>query len=125
MFALTNLVVRFGFHGYDMRPTLEEQSLETWTFSAVWGVFGFGLLVYGAARRAGDLRTAGLGVLMLTLAKIFLFDMARLDGVIRAASFLAVGALLLGAAVVVRRLGGSDALPFGLGGKRDAEQAES
>jgi uncharacterized membrane protein len=125
VFALTNLVVRLAFHGYDMRPTLEEQSLETWTFSAVWGVFGFGLLVYGAARRAGDLRTAGFGVLMLALAKIFLFDMARLDGVIRAASFLAVGALLLGAAVVVRRLGGSDALPFGLGGKREAERAET
>jgi uncharacterized membrane protein len=122
VFALTNLVVRFGFHGYDMRPVLRDQSVETWAFSAVWGVFGFGLLVYGAARKSNDLRTAGMGVLMLTLAKIFLFDMSRLDGVIRAASFLAVGALLLGAAVIVRKLGGTDALPFGLGGKREAEE---
>ncbi|WP_430422047.1 DUF2339 domain-containing protein [Phenylobacterium sp.] len=122
VFALTNLVVRFGFHGYDMRPVLRDQSVETWAFSAVWGLFGFGLLVYGAARRSNDLRTAGMGVLMLTLAKIFLFDMSRLDGVIRAASFLAVGTLLLGAAVIVRRLGGTQALPFGLGGKREAEE---
>lgn len=125
VFALANLVVRFGFHGYDMRPLLRDASLETWTFSAMWGLFGFGLLVYGAARRSNDLRSAGLGVLMLTLAKIFLFDMARLDGVVRAGSFLAVGALLLAAAVIVRRLGGAEALPFGLGGKREAEEPET
>jgi uncharacterized membrane protein len=103
-FALLNLITRFGFHGYDMRPTLSEASVETWAFSAVWGVYGFGLIVYGAGRRNADLRLAGLIALGATTAKIFLFDMARLDGVIRAGSFLAVGALLLGAAVVVRRL---------------------
>lgn len=123
-FALTNLVVRFGFHGYDMRPRPDDLSLETWTFSAVWGLFGFGLLVYGAARRSNDLRSAGLGVLILTLAKIFLFDMARLDGVVRAGSFLAVGALLLAAAVIVRKIGGAEGLPFGLGPKREAEAPE-
>lgn len=123
VFALANLIVRFGFHGYDMRPLPQELSLETWTFSAVWGLFGFGLLVYGAARKSNDLRSAGLAVLALTLGKIFLFDMARLDGVVRAASFLAVGALLLAAAVIVRKLGGTAVLPFGLGGKREAEEA--
>jgi uncharacterized membrane protein len=118
VFALLSLLVRLGFRGYDMRPTLQEASLETWAFSAAWGVYGFGLLVYGAARRSTDLRGAGLAVLMVTLAKIFLFDMSRLDGIIRAASFLAVGALLLGAAVIVRRLGGTDGL---LGRKAPAE----
>jgi uncharacterized membrane protein len=120
-FALTNLVVRFGFHGYDMRPWGEDVSIETWSFSAVWGLYGFGLLVYGAARRSNDLRGAGMAVLMLTLAKIFLFDMARLDGVVRAGSFLAVGALLLAAAVIVRKLGGGEGLRFGLGHRRAAE----
>jgi hypothetical protein len=105
-FALLNIVVRLGFRGYDMRPDLREAGVETWAFSAVWGLYGFGLLVYGAARRSNDMRAAGLVVLAATLAKIFLFDMSRLDGVIRAASFLAVGALLLGAAVLVRRLSG-------------------
>lgn len=121
VFALLNLVVRLCFRGYDMRPTLKEASLETWAFSAAWGVYGFGLLVYGAARRSSDLRGAGLAVLMVTLAKIFLFDMSRLDGIIRAASFLAVGALLLGAAVLVRRLGGTDGL---LGRKAPTEATD-
>jgi uncharacterized membrane protein len=110
-FALLSLAVRLAFRGYDMRPDLRDAGLETWTFSAAWGLFGFGLLVYGAARRNNDLRGAGLAVLGVTLAKIFLFDMARLDGVVRAGSFLAVGALLLTAAVLVRRLSGAP--PFG------------
>lgn len=109
-FALVNLIARMSFHGYDLRPFAEDLSLETWSYSAVWGVFGFGLIVYGAARRSNDLRAAGLVVLMATLAKIFLFDMDRLDGFIRAASFLAVGALLLAAAVIIRRLGRGQAL---------------
>ena len=103
-FALLNLVVRFAFRGFDMRPNLADASLETWAFSAIWGLFGFGLLIYGAARRSSDLRAAGMVALLMTLAKIFLFDMARLEGVIRAASFLAVGTLLLTAAILARRL---------------------
>lgn len=118
-FALLNLVVRLVFRGYDMRPNLTEASLETWAFSAVWALYGFGLLIYGAARRSNDLRGAGLAVLMIALAKIFLFDMSRLDGIIRAGSFLAVGALLLAAAVIVRRLGGT----FGPDRKPAAEDA--
>jgi uncharacterized membrane protein len=124
-FALLSLIVRLVFRGYDMRPNLTEASLETWAFSAAWGLYGFGLLVYGAARRSNDLRGAGLVVLMITLAKIFFFDMSRLDGIVRAASFLAVGALLLAAAVIVRRLGGSDGLPFRVGGKPAAETPDS
>lgn len=121
-FALLSLLVRLAFRGYDMRPNLQEASLETWAFSAAWGLYGFGLLVYGAARRSNDLRGAGLVVLLVTLAKIFLFDMSRLDGIVRAASFLAVGALLLGAAVIVRRLGGADSL---LGRRPSAETPDA
>jgi hypothetical protein len=105
-FALVTLVVRTGFRGLDMRPDGREAGLETWAFSAAWGLFGFALLVGGVARRINDLRFAGLAVLLVTLAKVFLFDMARLDGVVRAASFLAVGAVLLAASVLVRRLSG-------------------
>jgi uncharacterized membrane protein len=43
-------------------------------------------------------------VLLVTAAKVLLFDMATLDGVVRAASFLAVGALFIAGALVVRRL---------------------
>ncbi|HVI32090.1 DUF2339 domain-containing protein [Phenylobacterium sp.] len=121
VFAILTLVVRLGFHGYDMRPSLQEASLETWAFSAAWGLYGFALLVFAAARREADLRWAGLVVLLATTAKIFLFDMARLEGVVRAGSFLAVGALLLAAAVLARRLSG-DGSVLGFGRKAPAER---
>ncbi len=117
-FALLSLLVRYGFRGLDMRPDLRDAALETWTFSAAWGLYGFGLLIYGAVRRSVDLRVAGLTVLMITLAKIFVFDMARLDGVVRAGSFLAVGALLLAAAVLMRRISGATGLSFGVSSSR-------
>jgi uncharacterized membrane protein len=104
IFALVTLLVRWGFRGLDMRPVMQKASLETWAFSAIWGLYGFGLLIFATARREADLRWAALTVLIGTTAKVFLFDMAQLDGVVRAGSFLAVGALLLGAAVIARRL---------------------
>lgn len=118
-FALVTLAVRAGFRGLDMAPDAREAGLETWAFSAVWGLFGFGLLLTGVARRVTDLRLAGLAVLFVTLGKIFVFDLARLEGLVRAASFLAVGALLLAAAVLARRLAGEG---WRAGGPRPAAE---
>ena len=66
--------------------------------------FGLVVLIVGGLRRSLTLRWIGLVVLVGTLAKVLLFDMQRLDGVIRAASFLAVGALLIFGALAARRL---------------------
>jgi uncharacterized membrane protein len=105
VFAMLTLLIRFAFHGEAMRTPLREASVETWTFSAAWAVYGLVVLVAGA--RSGDraLRWLGLGVLVATTLKVFLFDMATLEGVIRAASFLALGVLLLVGALAARRLG--------------------
>jgi hypothetical protein len=73
--------------------------------SAVWGLTGLTLLVLGVARRSSHLRYAGLALFGLTLAKIFLFDLAELSSVARAASFVAVGGLLLAGGALVQRLG--------------------
>ena len=72
--------------------------------SAVWGLIGLTLLVLGVARRSSRLRYAGLALFGLTLAKIFLFDLSELSSVARAASFVAVGGLLLAGGVLVQRL---------------------
>ena len=95
LFALMTLLIRWVFHGGAMNVSTPGGGLETWTFSALWAVFGLAVLSLGAARRDVALRWAGLAVLLFTAAKVMLFDLARLEGVIRAASFLAVGALFL------------------------------
>jgi len=122
VFAFLNLITRWGFLGLDMRPSSAEASLQTWTFSAVWGLYGFGLLVFAAFRREPDLRWTGLAVLLGTTAKVFIFDMAHLEGVVRAGSFLAVGALLLAAAVIARRLSGG---PLSLGRAKAPAESRS
>ncbi|RZJ20344.1 MAG: DUF2339 domain-containing protein, partial [Brevundimonas sp.] len=95
---------RAAFHGTALGDATSGSGLETWVFSALWAVFGLGVLMLGAGRRDVVLRWAGLTVLLITAAKVLVFDLARLEGVIRAGSFLAVGALLLAGALAARRL---------------------
>jgi uncharacterized membrane protein len=115
LFLLVTLAVRYGFRGLDMHTASAEARIETWAFSAIWAAYGLAVLAFGARRGDVALRWTGLGLLLFTTAKVFLFDMARLDGMIRAASFLAVGALLIVAALAARRFGG-------LGGPREEEE---
>lgn len=104
LFALLTLLIRYAFRGLDMHAETLGGGLETWTFSALWAVFGLAVLGLGAARKDIVLRWSGLAALLFTAAKVMLFDLARLEGVTRAASFLAVGALFLGGALLARRL---------------------
>lgn len=106
LFALLCLIIRWGFHGEAMSEPAPGGALETWSFSALWAGFGLAALSLGTARQAATLRWSGLAVLTITAAKVMMFDLARLQGVIRAASFLAVGALFLVGALAVRRLNG-------------------
>jgi uncharacterized membrane protein len=110
-FVLLTLVVRFVFHGAAMRAPLREDSLETWTFSAVWALYGLAALAIGAGRRDMALRGIGLAVLLATTAKVFLFDLDHLEGVVRAASFLALGLVLVVGALAARRFGSGGASP--------------
>ncbi len=77
--------------------------------SAVWGLTGLTVLVVGLARRSTELRYVGLALFGVTLGKIFLYDLAELSSVARAASFVAVGGLLLAGGVLVQRLGEREA----------------
>lgn len=72
--------------------------------SAVWALLGLGLLVVGLLRSAPSLRTGGLALFGVSLAKIFLYDLSELSSVARALSFLAVGALLLAGGFFLQRL---------------------
>ena len=104
LFVLLTLLIRWVFHGVAMGGAAPGGSLETWTYSALWAVFGLGVLMLGAGRRDVVLRWAGLAVLLGTAVKVLLFDLAQLQGITRAASFLAVGVLFLAGALAARRL---------------------
>jgi uncharacterized membrane protein len=72
--------------------------------SALWALVGLGLLVAGLLRRSSAVRYAGLALFGVSLAKIFLFDLAELSSIARAFSFIFVGALLLAGGFFLQRL---------------------
>jgi hypothetical protein len=72
--------------------------------SALWALVGLGLLVAGLLRGSGALRYGGLALFGLSLAKIFLYDLAELSSVARAFSFILVGGLLLAGGFFLQRL---------------------
>ncbi|HEV7689169.1 MAG TPA: DUF2339 domain-containing protein [Hyphomonadaceae bacterium] len=98
------LEVRNAWHAslsLGAEPVLEA---EAYTYSAVWIVFAIVTLAIGLARHSVPIRHAGMAVLLLSVAKVFLVDMASLGGVLRAASFLGLGVALIGIAFLYQRL---------------------
>ncbi len=93
-FVLVSLEVRQLFHGtrLDMIAT---GSAEIYTYSFVWLIFGIGLLFFGALRGDKMIRVASLHVILLTVAKVFLFDVSALPGLWRVFSFFCLGLCLL------------------------------
>src|SRR5207244_4305023 len=63
--------------------------------SAFWGALGLALLYMGLTRGQRVLRLGGFVLFGISLVKLFLYDLAFLNSVARALSFLAVGAVLL------------------------------
>jgi uncharacterized membrane protein len=69
-----------------------------------WGLVSLGFLYAGLKRRSWQLRTAGFALFGVSLAKLFLYDLAFLSPLTRALSFVAVGAVLLFAGFFYQRL---------------------
>ena len=59
-----------------------------------------------SARRTGtrSLRIASAVIVILTVAKVFLIDMANLEGVLRALSFIGLGFVLIGIGLFYQKI---------------------
>ena len=77
---------------------------ENYTFSAVWLAFGVVLLVVGLLIDSKPARLASAAVVGLTVAKVFLIDMADLAGIWRALSFIGLGLVLVGIGYLYQRV---------------------
>jgi len=71
------------------------ESLELWTISFVWLLIGISMLAIGVWKRERAFRLASGVVIILTVLKAFLIDMAGLEGVLRALSFVVLGLVLI------------------------------
>ena len=89
-------MIRFIFNGSKINVwSVNFSALELWTISAIWLTFGIGLLALGVWRREQALRIASGVVIILTVLKVFFIDMAALERVLRAVSFVALGLILI------------------------------
>ena len=95
VFAYLSLEVRTLFHGpvLTVGPTTDT---EWYVYSAVWLLYGLALLAAGLLAGIAALRLAAFAVIVLTVVKVFLFDLSNLTGVLRAASFIGLGIVLMG-----------------------------
>ena len=95
-------VTRF-YHGSVL--TAEPPSdVEKYTYSVVWLAYGVALLLFGIWTRSQPARFASAAITALTIAKVFLIDMADLTGVYRALSFIGLGLVLVGIGYLYQRL---------------------
>ncbi len=93
IFVYLTLEVTRAFHGGYLRAGPSGDA-EYYAYSAVWLVYGAMLLLLGLRFQSPGLRYASLAVICLTVAKVFLFDMSNLTGLLRAFSFLGLGLAL-------------------------------
>lgn len=95
------LEVRRAFQGSVLvGPTSDAEWL---AWSAAWLACAGFLLALGVRLGSRPLRAAALGVGALAILKAFLFDLGELEGLYRAASFLALGLCLVGVGFLYRR----------------------
>jgi uncharacterized membrane protein len=73
------------------------------TYTLGWALFGVGLLAVGIVLRSHAGRVAALVLLTITIVKCFLFDLARLTGLYRVASFVGLAVCLALVAVVLQK----------------------
>jgi uncharacterized membrane protein len=94
-FVLISFEVRQWFHGAVLNVG-STGNAEIYSYSVAWLLYGIGLLLYGTVRADRAVRVGSLGVMILTVGKVFLYDASELTGLFRVFSFFGLGLSLLG-----------------------------
>lgn len=103
-FAYATLSLRRLFQGENIALWAGMGQIETYAYSALWLAIGVALLVGGVFARSQILRVASAVLIAVSVAKVFIFDMSELQGVLRALSFIGLGAVLIGIGLFYQRL---------------------
>jgi Predicted membrane protein (DUF2339) len=65
------------------------------TYSIAWALFALGVLVYGIVKNISTARYAAMGLLCVTLVKLFFHDLARLGQLYRIGAFVGVAVIAM------------------------------
>jgi uncharacterized membrane protein len=109
---LALLALHFEVMGY-FQPQLaaaysgqERHSIVTvrdFAYSAVWMVYGSGLMLVGFWKRSAFVRWQAIVLLAMTVLKVFLIDIGTLERGYRIAAFIVLGAILLAVSFLYQR----------------------
>jgi uncharacterized membrane protein len=103
-FWLINLEIADYFSiGRYVEVDFSRQLARDLTRSCAWGLYALTLLGLGLWRRQRGLRIVSLGFLLLTVGKVFLYDLGQLTGLYRIVSFLALGLSLMLVSLLYQR----------------------
>jgi uncharacterized membrane protein len=110
LFLLLNIEIADYFStGPTITFDFEGNLARDMTYSIAWSLFGLALLLVGMHRQVPGVRYAGIGLLAVTLAKLFLHDLANLDQLYRIGALIAVAIVLIGASYFYQRFFAAEA----------------
>ena len=107
----TVLEIRRLFHGPSIDASLRTGQGELWTYSLALLLIGILILVAGFLRDSRSLRLLSGGYIIAAVLKVFVIDLANLQGVTRALSFIGLGLALVGIGLAYQKLLGRRAGP--------------
>lgn len=102
LFVFVTLEIRHLWHGA-LGQYLGTTSGEIYTYSAAWLVMAVTTMLTATALGSRNGYRAGMALLLFVIAKIFLYDMSGLEGLLRVGSFFGLGLALLGLAWLYQR----------------------
>ncbi|MBP1860685.1 DUF2339 domain-containing protein [Rhizobium herbae] len=103
-FAWATLSVRRFWQGQNIADWKGFLQGETYTYSVVWLLLGVLLLVLGSRFNAKSIRIASAVLVFVAVLKVFLIDMANLEGFLRALSFIGLGGVLIGIGLFYQKI---------------------
>lgn len=103
-FAWVTLSVRRYWHGEGIADWKGFLQPETYTYSVVWLLLGVMLLAIGSKFDSRSIRLASAGLVLISVVKVFLVDMSNLEGILRALSFIGLGAVLIGIGLFYQKI---------------------
>lgn len=89
---------------WGVTATGERREAGQFALSLLWGAVGLTALVVGLVRDIAALRQGGLVLLVVAVAKVFVYDLSELTSLARVASLLVIGLLLIAGAYFYQRM---------------------
>jgi len=104
LFGYVTLEVRHAFQGERLSIWLGASAPEVWSYSVAWLTLGLAFLFYGLWRYSTEARLASAAVVVLSVLKVFFYDLTGIGGFWRAFSVICLGAVLIGIGLVYQKL---------------------